>query len=125
MSWKTQHLGVAFIVIVLGALAIAGALFYKFTYLPSESPVKVCGTSQELVFVWTGTSGAGSTHYDLVEELSPTGDFYTWVSNHSYLPGTILYFTNSPDQPSNPLMATVGQPSTGSCYNVGIVEGIK
>jgi hypothetical protein len=119
---------VAVIVVITG---IVGAVYYRYYYLPHVSPVQVCGTSggSDFVLIWSGTTtNTGSIHYSLLEEISSNYNYnYFWVSNHSYSPGTVLYLTNLEpfnDQPSNPLMATVSQPSSGSCYNVGLVAGI-
>jgi hypothetical protein len=121
MSNRSELKGITLTVIVVAAIVVGGAVFYRFVYVTSIAPppVQVCGDSSEDVYIWTGTVSNGEVvHYTLVEEVFPSqGE--GWMSLHSYPVGSMLYFTNFDSQPLNPLTVTVAEPSIGSCFNVG------
>ena len=129
MSGTKSNRNLILAVVIVVLMVVAAVALYELAYVPRIQPVLVCGTTSasifgaERVYIWTANANP-PTSYTLVEENAPNGN-NVWTSTHAYSPGTMLYFTNSSNQPKNPLMTTVAEPSSGSCYDVGLVSGIS
>jgi len=129
MSGDKSNRNLVLIVVLVVVVGVAAVAVYEFVYVPRTASVLVCGTTTagtlfaEHVYIWTAST-SNPISYTLIEE-NAANENGVWTSTHAYSPGTVLYFTNSNNYPRNPLMSTVAEPSSGSCYDVGLVSGIS